>query len=68
MVLNWSGYVSNSSTQTPSAVLAIRILMGPEPSVLLVAGILFAAFYPLNRAGHLETRVKIDARRAAKEK
>jgi len=68
MVLNWSGYVSNSSTQTHSAVLAIRILMGPEPSVLLVAGILFAAFYPLNRAGHLETREKIDARRAAREK
>jgi Na+/melibiose symporter-like transporter len=42
--------------------------MGPEPSVLLVAGILFAAFYPLNREGHRETRAKIDARRAAKEK
>jgi glycoside/pentoside/hexuronide:cation symporter, GPH family len=68
MVLNWSGYVSNSPTQTHSAVLAIRMLMGPEPSVLLLAGIFFAAFYPLNREGHRETRAKIDARRAAKEK
>ncbi|MGB8214416.1 MAG: MFS transporter [Anaerolineales bacterium] len=66
MVLDWSGYVSNAAVQKPSAVLAIRILMGPEPSVLLVAGILFAAFYPLSRLGHAQTRKEIAERRENK--
>jgi GPH family glycoside/pentoside/hexuronide:cation symporter len=67
MVLNWSGYISDATTQKPSAVLAIRLLMGPEPSVLLLAGILFAALYPLNRAGHHDVRAQLASRRASGE-
>jgi GPH family glycoside/pentoside/hexuronide:cation symporter len=62
LVLDWSGYVSNAVIQKPSAILAIRVLIGPVPSVLLLAGIAFAAFYPLNRASHAKTRQEIAAR------
>ena len=66
LVLQWSGYVSNAPVQTPSAILAIRGLMGLLPSVLLLTGTLFAAFYPLTRAGHAQARVEIAARNANK--
>ncbi len=64
LVLQWSGYVSNAAIQKPSAILAIRILIGPVPSVLLLGGIAFAIFYPLSRAGHAKTRKEIAARHA----
>jgi glycoside/pentoside/hexuronide:cation symporter, GPH family len=67
LVLDWSGYVSNSVTQKPSTILAIRVLMGPVPSVLLLGGIVFALFYPLNRAGHAQTRTEIAARSKDKQ-
>jgi len=62
LVLDWSGYVSNSAMQKPSTILAIRVLMGPVPSVLLLGGIVFALFYPISRAGHAQTRAEIAAR------
>jgi glycoside/pentoside/hexuronide:cation symporter, GPH family len=63
LVLEWSGYVSNAPIQKPSAILAIRILIGPVPALLLVGGIIFALFYPLSRSGHAQTRLEIAARR-----
>ena len=66
LVLQWSGYVSNAAVQSPSAILAIRALMGLLPSVMLVAGILFAAFYPLTRSSHAKTREEIAARHDTK--
>jgi len=65
LVLQWSGYASNAAVQKPSAILAIRILIGPVPSVLLLAGIAFAAFYPLSRTGHAQARKEIAARRSS---
>ncbi len=65
LVLDWSGYVSNAPVQEPSAVLAIRTLTGPVPSLFLLGGILFAIFYPLNRETHHETREKIKEQHAA---
>ncbi len=62
LVLQWSGYISNAAVQKPSAILAIRILIGPVPSVLLLGGIVFAIFYPLSRAGHARARQEIAAR------
>jgi GPH family glycoside/pentoside/hexuronide:cation symporter len=62
LVLDWSGYVSNAPQQPESAVTAIRMLMGPFPAVMFLAGIAFAIFYPLNRESHQETRRKIQAR------
>lgn len=62
LVLDWSGYVSNAAVQNPRAVQAIRILMGPVPSVLLCAGIAFALLYPLSRDRHAQVRAEIAAR------
>ena len=62
LVLQYSGYVSNAPVQKPSAILAIRILIGPVPSVLLLSGIAFAIFYPLSRSSHARTREEIAAR------
>jgi GPH family glycoside/pentoside/hexuronide:cation symporter len=65
LVLGWSGYVANAPTQSPRAVRAIQAMMGPVPSVFLLVGILFAAFYPLGRDRHAEIREELEARRAA---
>ena len=64
LMLDRSGFVSNVSAQPESAVWAIRILMGPIPSVFLLGGIIFAIYYPLSREVHQETREKISKRRA----
>ena len=65
LVLGWSGYVANASNQPESAVWAIRILIGPVPSIFLLGGILFAVFYPLSRESHAEIRKQIAARKEA---
>ncbi|MDL1911540.1 MFS transporter [Chloroflexi bacterium CFX6] len=65
LALDWSGFASNAPEQTESAVWAIRILIGPVPSILLLGGILFAIHYPLSREAHAEAREKIAARREA---
>ncbi len=49
VILDHSGYIPNSLSQPSSALSAIRIIIGPIPAFLLVAGILFAIFYPLGR-------------------
>jgi GPH family glycoside/pentoside/hexuronide:cation symporter len=64
LILDGSGFVSNSPAQPASAINAIRFLIGPMPSLLLLAGIAFAIFYPLTREVHHETREKIEAQRA----
>ena len=65
LALDWSGFLSNAPQQPESAIWAIRILIGPVPSVLLLGGILFAFYYPLSRESHAETREQITARREA---
>ncbi len=65
LLLDASGFVSNSPQQPVSAVNAIRFLMGPLPSLFLLGGIAFAIFYPLSREVHRATREKIKAREGA---
>lgn len=62
LMLDRSGFVSNAARQPESALWAIRMLMGPLPSVFLLGGIAFAYFYPLSRELHAETRERIAAR------
>jgi GPH family glycoside/pentoside/hexuronide:cation symporter len=68
LVMGWSGFVPNAAVQTPSAILAIRIMTGPAPAVFLVLGILFALAYPLTRERHAELRIEIAARKALESK
>ncbi len=65
--LEWSGFVSNAAQQPPSAINTIRFLIGPLPSVLLLAGIAFALLYPLSRQRHAEVRAELAARGAANQ-
>jgi GPH family glycoside/pentoside/hexuronide:cation symporter len=62
LVLDWAGYVPNAP-QTERSLWAIRGLVGPIPAVLLMAGIVLAAFYPLSREQHARIRRLLERRR-----
>lgn len=63
LALEGSGYVANAAVQTPGALGAIRLMTGPIPAILLVAGIAFAALFPIERAAHLRVREELAKRR-----
>jgi glycoside/pentoside/hexuronide:cation symporter, GPH family len=54
------------AVQPPSALLGIRLVVGPIPAVLLVAGILIALFYPLGRVQHTQIVEELRKRREAR--
>jgi GPH family glycoside/pentoside/hexuronide:cation symporter len=67
--LGWAGYVAPETPgltplQPDSALLAIRIFMGPIPAILLLASLWTAWRYPITRAKHAEVRARL-AERAA---
>ncbi len=65
--LNWSGFVSTTSNPPPvqpeSAILALRVMIGPVPLVILIVGVIFAWFYPLTRQKHQEVLDQLAQRR-----
>jgi GPH family glycoside/pentoside/hexuronide:cation symporter len=63
LVWKVSGYVADAPQQKESAITAIRIMVGPVPTLFLVGGIIFALFYPLSRESHRATREKIALQR-----
>jgi GPH family glycoside/pentoside/hexuronide:cation symporter len=63
LILELTGYVPNAATQPDSALLGIRLAIGPIPAVLLVIGILFAVLYPLNREKHAQMVRELEERR-----
>jgi GPH family glycoside/pentoside/hexuronide:cation symporter len=67
MVLELTGYQSGGGVQPDSALLGIRLVIGPLPAILLTGGIIFALFYPLSREQHHkiveELRLRRDARK-----
>jgi GPH family glycoside/pentoside/hexuronide:cation symporter len=67
ILLEWSGYVANASSQTPKALLTIRAVSGGVPAILLVCGILFASVYPIGREAHQQIRAQLEARKAQKD-
>lgn len=62
LVLEWTGYAANAPAQPRSAILGIQGLIGPLPSVLILAGIVLASLYPLTRARHAEVRAELAKR------
>ena len=54
------------AVQPASALLGIRLVVGPIPAVLLVTGILIALFYPLGRAQHTQIVEDLRIRREAR--
>jgi len=65
LVLEFTGYVPNAAQQPASALLGIRIVIGPIPAALLCAGTLFAILYPLSRDRYTQVRQELESRRAS---
>jgi GPH family glycoside/pentoside/hexuronide:cation symporter len=65
LLLDATGYVANDPQQSTSALMGIRIAIGPIPALLLLIGIGFAFYYPLDRAQFAELVQKLTARREA---
>ncbi len=63
-VLAATGYVAGAQ-QPASALLAMRLMIGPLPALLLITSAVFAWRYPLTRARHAELRAQLAERRAA---
>jgi GPH family glycoside/pentoside/hexuronide:cation symporter len=63
VLLEITGYIPNSLQQPDSAIMGIRIVVGPIPAILLCAGIIFAWLYPLSRESHSEIQQELEARR-----
>jgi GPH family glycoside/pentoside/hexuronide:cation symporter len=55
LLLDWGGYVPNVP-QTGRSLWVIRGLVGPIPALLLLTGVICAAFYPLSREQHMRIR------------
>ena len=59
-LLDYAGYVPNSTGQQPdSALWAIRMIIGPVPVALLTIGLIFAYFYPITRQVHQDILLKL---------
>ncbi|MBI5963123.1 MAG: MFS transporter [Chloroflexi bacterium] len=66
LVLQASGYVSNSAIQPESAIFGIRMVAGPIPAFTVCMGILFTLLFPLGRENYKEITDQLKARREAK--
>ncbi|MBD3562351.1 MFS transporter, partial [Planktothrix sp. FACHB-1355] len=65
--LNWAGYLVPTAEnlrpiQPASALLAIRVAIGPLPTVALICGLVLAYFYPITREVHAEILHKLRER------
>jgi len=63
VLLSVTHYQANSSVQPQSAVLGIRLLVGPIPAVFLTIGIIFALKYPLDRTQYTALVDELQIRR-----
>lgn len=64
-VLQQAGYNGElgPGQQPESALLALRWMIGPVPTVVLICGMVLTAFYPITKARHAEILAQLAARR-----
>ena len=68
LVLQFTNFQEGQGAVQPaSALLGIRLVVGPIPALLLVAGIIIAIFYPLERKEHHKIVEALRLRRAARK-
>ncbi|WGT67301.1 MFS transporter [cyanobacterium endosymbiont of Epithemia clementina EcSB] len=61
-ILDWSGYISSGEgVQPESALWAIRIIIGPISTGILLMGLVLAYFYPITRQVHQEILLKLSS-------
>jgi GPH family glycoside/pentoside/hexuronide:cation symporter len=63
-LLHFTGYDGLAEEQPASALLGLRLVIGPIPALLLCLGIIFALFYPLTRQKHAEVVSELERRRS----
>jgi GPH family glycoside/pentoside/hexuronide:cation symporter len=66
--LELAGFISSPPggdvpVQPDSALLAIRIAVGPLPTIVLIIGLILAYFYPITKEIHDEIRLKLQAKK-----
>jgi GPH family glycoside/pentoside/hexuronide:cation symporter len=66
--LEFSGFIERPPggaipIQPESALFAIRIAIGPLPTIALIGGLVLAYFYPITQAVHSEIRLKLEERK-----
>ena len=69
-VLEWAGFIERPPggdipIQPDNALLAIRVAVGPLPTIVLIIGLILAYFYPITREVHAEIRLKLQERNRA---
>ncbi len=70
-VLNWTGYITPPEgitapiVQPDSALLAIRLMIGPLPALILAAGIYLVYKFPITKENHEQALQELARRRAA---
>jgi GPH family glycoside/pentoside/hexuronide:cation symporter len=64
--LQWNGFSQNllPGQQPEAALLALRIMIGPVPTVILLIGMLLVWLYPITRQRHSEILAQLAARRS----
>ena len=63
IMLDVTGYIPNAVQQPASALLGIRLLIGPVPAVFLTISIIFALKYPLERVQFSNIVKELEERR-----
>ncbi len=68
MALDLQGFDERAGIgqQPESALTAIRLMIGPIPTIVLICGIILTAFYPITRTTHEQTLAALEARRRDK--
>ncbi|MBD1845155.1 MFS transporter [Cyanobacteria bacterium FACHB-63] len=66
--LGWAGYVKPTDAvplpvQPDDVLLAIRLSIGPVPTIALLIGMVLVYFYPITREVHAEIRLKLHERK-----
>ncbi len=71
LVLDGAGYVNGTiavpdPVQPASALLAMRVIIGPASAVIVLLSFVAVYFYPLTREKHAQVRAELEKRRAQK--
>jgi glycoside/pentoside/hexuronide:cation symporter, GPH family len=66
--LEWTGYIHPTDLipapiQPPAVLMAIRLAIGPIPTISLIGGLVLAYFYPITRERHQQILLQLAERR-----
>lgn len=66
-MLEITGYNSQLAVQPSSTLLAIRLLIGPIPALILIASVVLVYRFPITKAQHEQTLAELARRRASRD-